>query len=45
MDAIVTFFKENWDLVGLALGVVGVVIGVFSLVAELKAKKGKRSSR
>ena len=41
MEQIVTFFKENWDLVGLAVGVIGIVIGVISLMAEIKAKKKK----
>lgn len=41
MEQIVTFFKENWDLVGLGLGVIGIVIGVLSLIAEIKAKNKK----
>lgn len=40
MDAIVTFAKENFDVILLAVGALGVVISVISLVLEVRKKKG-----
>lgn len=36
-----TFAKENYDLIGLLVGIVGVVIAVISLMDELKKRKTK----
>ena len=33
------FLKENYDMIGLLIGVVGVVLAVFSLVDEVKKKR------
>ena len=33
--------KENYDLIGLFVGVVGVVIAVFSLIDEVRKKRAK----
>jgi len=42
MDAITTWAKENFDLISLFVGIIGVVIAVISLMYEIKKKKGKR---
>lgn len=43
MESISTFLKENYDLVSLLVGVLGVVIALVALVYELKKKKsGKK---
>jgi len=41
-DSIITFAKENYDLITLVVGLVGVVIAVISLIQELKARKRKK---
>lgn len=41
METIMQFLKENYDLIGLFLGVVGVVIAVFSVVDEVRKKRAK----
>ena len=42
MDAIWDWAKENYDLIGLFVGIVGVVIAVISLMYEIKKKKSIR---
>jgi len=39
MDSITTFLKENFDLVMLLVGILGVVVSIIALAAELKKKK------
>ena len=39
MDGVWTCAKENNDLIGWMVGLIGVVIAVISLVLELKKKK------
>ncbi len=39
MDALITWAKENFDLISLLVGVIGVVVACLSLVYELKKKK------
>jgi hypothetical protein len=39
MDAITTWAKENFDLITLFVGFVGVVVAVISLIYEMKKKK------
>ena len=41
MDAITTWAKENFDLISLFVGLIGVVIAVISLMYEIKKKKNK----
>lgn len=41
METIMQFLKENYDLIGLFIGVVGVVIAVFSLIDEVGKKRAK----
>lgn len=45
LGAFSTFLKENYDLIGLALGVVGVIIGVISLFDEIKKKKNNKKKK
>ncbi len=42
MDAIWDWAKENFDLISLFVGIIGIVIAVISLMYEIKKKKGKR---
>ena len=42
MDAITTWAKENYDLISLFVGLLGVVIAVISLMYEIKKKKEKK---
>lgn len=39
MDALMTWAKENYDLISLFVGIVGIVIAVISLVSEIKKKE------
>lgn len=45
MDSIITFAKENYDLITLLVGVIGVIIGFISLFYELKARKRKKKEK
>jgi hypothetical protein len=42
MDAITTWAKENFDLISLFVGLIGVVIAVISLMYEIKKKKEEK---
>ena len=42
MDAITTWAKENFDLISLFVGIIGVVVAVISLMYEIKKKKEKK---
>ena len=42
MDAMWDWAKENFDLISLLVGLIGVVIAVISLMYEIKKKKDKR---
>lgn len=39
MDTITTWAKENYDLITLSVGILGVVIAIISLFCEIKKKK------
>ena len=39
MDAITTWANENFDLITLLVGMVGVVVAVISLFYEIKRRK------
>ena len=45
MDAISTWAKENFDLITLFVGVIGVVVAVISLFYEIRKKKSDLRSR
>ena len=40
MDALMNWAKENYDLISLFVGIVGVVIAVISLIYEIKKNLG-----
>ncbi len=42
MDVISSFLKENYDLVTLLVGLLGVIIAVIALIYELKKKRSNR---
>lgn len=42
MDAISSFLKENYDLVTLLVGLLGVIIAVIALIYEMKKKRSNR---
>lgn len=42
MEAITTWAKENYDLICLLVGVIGVIIAFISLIYEIKKKKGQK---
>ena len=44
MDAMMTWAKENYDLITLMVGVVGVGIAFVSLIHEIKKKKKRHES-
>ena len=39
MDSIMSWAKENFDLICIIVGVLGVLVSVASLIYEIKAKK------
>ncbi len=39
MDSISTWLKENYDLVTLLVGMIGVLIALVALIYELKKRK------
>ena len=41
MEAILDWAKENFNLISLFVGIIGVVIAVISLMYEIKKKKEK----
>ena len=42
MEAITTWAKENYDLICLLVGVIGVIIAFISLIYEIKKRKAKK---
>lgn len=42
MEAIMDWAKENFNLISLFVGLIGVVIAVISLMYEIKKKKEKK---
>lgn len=42
MDAMWDWAKENFDLISLLVGIIGIVIAVISLMYEIKKKKEKK---
>ena len=41
MDTFISFCKENFDLITLAVGILGVFVGILSVIQEMKEKKTK----
>lgn len=42
MDAIMSWAKENFDLICLFLGVLGVLVSIVSVIYEIKKKRNNR---
>lgn len=42
MESISTWLKQNYELVSLAVGVLGVLFGVISVIYELKRRNNKK---
>ncbi|MBR5656056.1 MAG: hypothetical protein IKW98_05155 [Prevotella sp.] len=45
METIMSFAKENFDLIVLAVSFLGVVVAVIALVYELKKKKKDKQKK
>lgn len=43
MDWLISFGKENFDLINLAVGFIGVIVAIIALIVEIKAKKRKKA--
>ena len=41
MDSIMTYAKENFDLISLLVGILGVVVAVVALIVEIKKRRKK----
>lgn len=41
MEAIITWAKENYNLIVLAVGIAGIVIAVLSLILEMRKRKNQ----
>ena len=42
MDSIITFAKENIQLISLFVGILGVIVAVLSLIDELRRRKHRK---
>jgi uncharacterized membrane protein len=42
MDTITSWAKENFDMITLMVGLIGVIIAVISLFVEIKKKKNNK---
>ncbi|MBQ9555157.1 MAG: hypothetical protein IJV05_02925 [Muribaculaceae bacterium] len=45
MESISAFLKENYDLVMLIVGVLGVVISIIAVAIEMKKKKSPKKNK
>lgn len=45
MDSIITFTKNNFDLICLLVGVIGVVISIISVIDEIRKRKSKNKEQ
>lgn len=44
MDSITEFAKENYQLICLFVGLLGMVVGIISVIYEIKARKHKKNN-
>ena len=44
MDALISWAKENYDLISLLVGIIGIIIGFISVVHELNERKRKKGA-
>ncbi len=45
MEAIITWAKENYDLISLGVGVLGVLIGIISVIQAKKQVKQTKKKK
>ena len=45
METIMTWAKENYDLITIMVGVLGVVISVITLFYEIKKRKNRKEGK
>lgn len=45
MNSFISFCKENFDLITLLVGVIGVFISIISVIYELKQRKRKTEEK
>ena len=45
MEAIITWAKENYDLISLGVGVLGVLIGIMSVIQAKKQVKQTKKKK
>ena len=45
MDTLISFAKENFQLINLLVGVLGVLIALIAVIYELKARKHKNRQK
>ena len=45
MDSIITFAKNNFDLICLLVGLIGVVVSVISVIDEIQKRKSKNKEQ
>ena len=43
MDALIAWAKENYNLISLLVGIIGIIIGFISLFHELNTRKRKKA--
>jgi hypothetical protein len=44
MDSIISFAKDNFDLITLIVGFIGVMIAVISLLVEVRKKRQQKKN-
>ncbi len=45
MDSIITFAKNNFDLICLLVGLIGVVVSFISVIDEIQKRKSKNKEQ
>ncbi len=45
METTATFLKQNYDLIMLLVGVLGVIISIMAVAVEIKKKKSTKNNK
>jgi hypothetical protein len=45
MDTLITFAKENYQLITLFVGLLGVIIAIIAVIYEVNARKRKNNNK
>lgn len=45
MDSLISFAKDNFEIITLLFGLLSVIIAVFSLIHEINVKKRKKAKK